>query len=231
MQLAAGHAASLADTATLHAYRAATDLDDAARGGWYPDYDARARMRMDAGADQAVVEKFLAHAKLRQGLAHPHLARRVESGRTAEGLPYFVSEPFNGESLGAFLSRHGPLEPSRAIRLFLPLCDAISYLHHRNLVHGDLKPSNVFLVDGIDAYNPMLFDSGLALFRYRTRCGTVWGHTGSYPGYRLFAAASANGRRSVVFSVNSQIVPGQGSPRVSGLIRKAQADAVCQALR
>ena len=50
VQLAAGRAASLADTATLHAYRAATDLDDAARGGWYPDYDARARIRMDAGA-------------------------------------------------------------------------------------------------------------------------------------------------------------------------------------
>jgi len=74
-------------------------------------------------------------------------------------------------------------------------------------------------------------DATLALFRYRTRCGTVWGHTGSYPGYRLFAAASANGRRSVVFSVNSQIVPGQGSPRVSGMIRRAQADAVCLALR
>ena len=74
-------------------------------------------------------------------------------------------------------------------------------------------------------------DATLALFRYRTRCGTVWGHTGSYPGYRLFAASSANGKRSVVFSVNSQIVPGQGSPRVSGLIRRAQADAVCLALR
>jgi D-alanyl-D-alanine carboxypeptidase len=74
-------------------------------------------------------------------------------------------------------------------------------------------------------------DATLGLFRYRTRCGTVYGHTGSYPGYRLFAAASANGRRSVVFSVNSQIVPGQGKPRVSGMIRRAQADAVCVALR
>ncbi len=74
-------------------------------------------------------------------------------------------------------------------------------------------------------------DATLGLFRYRTRCGTVYGHTGSYPGYRLFAASNGNGRRSVVFSVNSQIVPGQGSPRVSGLIRRAQADAVCLALR
>jgi D-alanyl-D-alanine carboxypeptidase len=73
--------------------------------------------------------------------------------------------------------------------------------------------------------------AGLGLFRYRTSCGTVYGHTGSFPGYRLFAAASANGRRSVTFFVNAQIVPGQGSAAVSNLIRSAQAAAVCHALR
>jgi D-alanyl-D-alanine carboxypeptidase len=65
----------------------------------------------------------------------------------------------------------------------------------------------------------------------RRDCGTVSGHTGSFPGYRLFAAATANGKPSVVFSVNSQIVPGQGSQEVSDLIRHAQEDAVCHALR
>jgi D-alanyl-D-alanine carboxypeptidase len=73
--------------------------------------------------------------------------------------------------------------------------------------------------------------SGLGLFRYRTRCGTVYGHTGSFPGYRLFAAATRNGRRSVVFSANAQIVPGQGPQRISNSIRRAQLLAVCRALR
>jgi len=73
--------------------------------------------------------------------------------------------------------------------------------------------------------------AGLGLFRYRTSCGTVYGHTGSFPGYRLFAASSADGRRSVAFFVNAQIVPGQGSPAVSNLIRSAQAAAVCHTLR
>jgi D-alanyl-D-alanine carboxypeptidase len=73
--------------------------------------------------------------------------------------------------------------------------------------------------------------AGLGLFRYRTRCGTVYGHTGSFPGYRLFAASSANGRRSIAFFVNAQIVPGQGSAKVSSLIRSAQVSAVCHALR
>ncbi|MET0304918.1 MAG: serine hydrolase domain-containing protein [Solirubrobacterales bacterium] len=73
--------------------------------------------------------------------------------------------------------------------------------------------------------------AGLGIFRYRTRCGDIYGHTGSFPGYRLFVAGSAKGGRSVVFVVNSQIVPGQGSQRVAAAIRRAQARAVCRALR
>jgi 3-hydroxy-9,10-secoandrosta-1,3,5(10)-triene-9,17-dione monooxygenase len=49
IQLAAANAASLADSARLHAYRAAADIDEAARAGVFPGYDSRARMRMDAG--------------------------------------------------------------------------------------------------------------------------------------------------------------------------------------
>ena len=53
---------------------------------------------------------------------------------------------------------------------------------------------------------------------------------GSFPGYRMFAASNGNGRRSVVFSVNAQIVPGSGSQEVSELITRAQRLAVCKVL-
>lgn len=72
--------------------------------------------------------------------------------------------------------------------------------------------------------------AGLGIFRYRTGCGTVYGHTGSFPGYRVLLAASPDGKRSVVFVANSQIVPGQGSPKVAAAITKAQARAICRAL-
>lgn len=72
--------------------------------------------------------------------------------------------------------------------------------------------------------------AGLGLFRYVTGCGTVYGHTGSFPGYRIFVAASPDGKRSVVFVANSQIVPGQGSQKISKEITQAQARAVCRAL-
>ena len=101
-------------------------------------------------------------------------------------------------------------------RLFSPATRRLQ----RDFVSGSSSPPG-----------PGTNDAGLGVFRYRTKCGTVFGHTGSFPGYRLFAASSADGRRSVVFTVNAQIVPGDGSPQVSDLIRRAQRLAVCKILR
>jgi D-alanyl-D-alanine carboxypeptidase len=72
--------------------------------------------------------------------------------------------------------------------------------------------------------------AGLALFRYETRCGTVWGHTGNTVGYTQFAAASADGRRSVTVSINAQHTPTTGSPVVFDALRHAEELAVCAAL-
>ena len=47
--------------------------------------------------------------------------------------------------------------------------------------------------------------AGLAIFRYRTRCGTVYGHTGNISGYTQFMASTLDGRRSVTASVTGQI--------------------------
>ena len=73
--------------------------------------------------------------------------------------------------------------------------------------------------------------AGPGIFEYESGCGTVYGHTGSFPGYRIFVAGSADGRRAIVFVANAQVVPGQGSAKVSEAIRRFQARAVCRALR
>jgi len=68
--------------------------------------------------------------------------------------------------------------------------------------------------------------AGLAIFRYKTRCGTVYGHTGNFPGYVQWAAATADGRRSVTTSLNI------AAPRGALLaqLRSVQASAVCALL-
>jgi D-alanyl-D-alanine carboxypeptidase len=68
--------------------------------------------------------------------------------------------------------------------------------------------------------------AGLAIFRYRTHCGTVFGHTGSFPGYAQWAAATADGSRSVTTSIN--IPPPKGA--LLERLRSLQASAVCALL-
>ena len=69
--------------------------------------------------------------------------------------------------------------------------------------------------------------AGLAVFRYRTRCGTVYGHTGNLPGYAQWAAASRDGRRSVTTTLNIPAPEG----KLLKQLRSVQAQAVCALLR
>jgi D-alanyl-D-alanine carboxypeptidase len=68
--------------------------------------------------------------------------------------------------------------------------------------------------------------AGLAIFRYRTRCGTVYGHTGNFPGYVQFAAATRDGKRAVTTSLN--IPAPQGA--LLARLRAVQTTAVCALL-
>jgi D-alanyl-D-alanine carboxypeptidase len=69
--------------------------------------------------------------------------------------------------------------------------------------------------------------AGLAVFRYRTKCGTVYGHTGNFPGYVQFAAASRDGSRALTTSLNIPAPTGKLLAR----LRAMQQTAVCALLR
>jgi len=64
-----------------------------------------------------------------------------------------------------------------------------------------------FRPGGSEPPGPGTNSAGLAVFRYTTSCGTVYGHTGNTLGYTDFAAATANGSRSVTVQINAQITP------------------------
>ncbi|MEU3823183.1 serine hydrolase domain-containing protein [Streptomyces sp. NPDC030392] len=71
-------------------------------------------------------------------------------------------------------------------------------------------------------------DAGLALYRYTTRCGVVYGHTGNTPGYTQLAAATPDGTRSLTFTATSQIPL---DARLLARTRALQEDFVCALLR
>ncbi|MCT4351979.1 beta-lactamase family protein [Streptomyces sp. Je 1-79] len=71
---------------------------------------------------------------------------------------------------------------------------------------------------------------GLAIFRYTTRCGTVYGHTGNFPGYTQLAVGTADGKRSLTFSINTQTSKSV-KPELLAKVRAVQEDFVCALLR
>ena len=72
--------------------------------------------------------------------------------------------------------------------------------------------------------------AGLAVFRYTTRCGVVYGHTGNTLGYTQLAVATADGSRSLTFSVNETLTQ-KTDPSLFATMRAIQEDFVCDLLR
>lgn len=140
----------------------------------------------------------------------------VEPGKPPEDVSELIN-PAGAWASGGIVST--PLDLARFARRYVP-----AVLGATADLEGPFRPGSS------SPPGPGKNSAGLGIFRYRTGCGTVYGHTGSFPGYRILLAADPNGKRSVVFVVTSQIVPGQGPPKVAKAITRAQARAVCRAL-
>jgi serine/threonine protein kinase len=93
----------------------------------------------------AVHERFLLERQTLGALEHPHIARLLDAGSTADGRPYFVMEYVDGVPIDQWC-RDRSLGLSERVALFLQVCDAVQYAHGRLVVHRDIKPGNI-LVD------------------------------------------------------------------------------------
>jgi serine/threonine-protein kinase len=104
------------------------------------------------------VRRFVREGRTMQRLRHPNMVRTEATFRD-KGNPYIVLEYVDGLALSDWTDRGRKMGLERAATLILTLCDVVSYLHQRGVIHNDLTPSNVILdVDG----QPKLGDLGIA---------------------------------------------------------------------
>jgi serine/threonine-protein kinase len=106
--------------------------------------------------DERATDRFLREARSLATVNHPNVCQIYEIGEH-QGEPFIAMELLEGESLASRLGR-GQLALGEAIHTAISVLAALETLHRRNIVHRDVKPSNVFLTP----YGVKLLDFGLA---------------------------------------------------------------------
>jgi serine/threonine protein kinase len=101
-------------------------------------------------------DRFLRERQILAALNHPGIARLLDAGHTSDAQPYLVMEYIDGQPIDVYAAR---CDLRAKLRLFLRVCEAVSYAHRNLIIHRDLKPSNI-LVDSSGA--PKLLDFGIA---------------------------------------------------------------------
>jgi len=107
-----------------------------------------------------VVKRFQREATAMSKLAHPNLVSVLDSGLD-RGTPYLVMDFVSGKSLAEVLA-DGPLPATRAAGLARQILAGVKHAHASHVVHRDLKPDNIILLDHVEGDFAKILDFGLA---------------------------------------------------------------------
>ena len=95
---------------------------------------------------EAVLARFRRERQILARLSHPHIARLLDGGLSADDRPYFVMEYVEGAPILDYCAAHS-LDRRARLRLALQICAALQFAHRQLVVHLDIKPSNVIVTD------------------------------------------------------------------------------------
>lgn len=110
-----------------------------------------------------VSDRLLQQARVLAKIRHPHVAEFSDFGRTDAGEPYFVMEQLRGRTLQQLLDQRGGMAWARAVAIIQQVGEALAAGHAQGVVHRDLRPANVFLIEtGQPGDFAKLVDFGLA---------------------------------------------------------------------
>jgi hypothetical protein len=142
-------------------------------------------------------ERFLQEAKILSELKHPSIVRYLAHG-TIGSDRYLVMEWLEGEDLARRIARD-PLTLADALVLLRQAAEALAYAHAHDVIHRDIKPQNLFLLEG-KVSQLKLLDFGIAKLtngRRVTRTGNLVGTPGYLAPETVDAAVGIDGRADI----------------------------------
>jgi serine/threonine protein kinase len=104
-------------------------------------------LRGAAARDGGEIARLRREAYIQVHVEHPNVVRVLDLDQMPDGSIYVVMERLVGRSLADKLGREGALAPGFALPVFIGVCRALAAAHQKGVVHRDLKPGNIFLLE------------------------------------------------------------------------------------
>lgn len=143
-------------------------------------------LRQEFVREEQVLARFFAEAQATRTLNHPNVTQVLETGTAENGTPYLVMELLEGVPVSSYVDQGQALPVPQAVHIVHGVLQALAAAHARSIVHRDIKPDNLFLVqDGNGSFHTKVLDFGIAKIMdlaggmgQRTRTGVLLGTPG-----------------------------------------------------
>ncbi len=101
--------------------------------------------KMAGNAD--ALKRFSVEAKAASNFSHPNILNVHDFGVSSQGQPYMVMDFLDGINLTSLLDTEKRVAVGRALGIFLQVTSALAHAHSKEIIHRDVKPSNIMLVE------------------------------------------------------------------------------------
>ncbi|MBI4164590.1 MAG: serine/threonine protein kinase, partial [Acidobacteria bacterium] len=113
-------------------------------------------------SDQLFVKRFKHEAVITRKLQHPNAVRVDDIDESEDGTPFIVMEFIEGQSLRKLIETEGAQPASRVCSVIKQSAAALDAAHRIGMVHRDIKPDNIVLVETPEGEMAKVLDFGIA---------------------------------------------------------------------
>ena len=103
-------------------------------------------LRGDLASDDKFVKRFQREAKAASSLNHPNIVEMYDVGED-DGNYFIVMEYVEGRTLKSLIKKRGALGLRETVDIMLQLTSGIAHAHDSYLIHRDIKPQNVLIME------------------------------------------------------------------------------------
>ncbi|HEU4411902.1 MAG TPA: serine/threonine-protein kinase [Polyangiaceae bacterium] len=134
-------------------------------GAWHVELGERVAMKFIKPAylsNPDLVARFAREAKTTARIRSEHSVKVLDVGADRRRGPFLVMEYLEGYDLKGVLEREGPIAGERAAEIGIQACDALAAAHAQGVIHRDVKPDNIFLLQRGGLESVRVLDFGIS---------------------------------------------------------------------